>query len=155
MSKHLTYSNSGNLDISPNNFIEISIDPSLLNNFSNEESMSAYFGNYAFSEEFQKLKTELIQEIMSIIDSCLTKKQKEVIRMTYIEGKTQHEISILLGKHQTSIHKALTGNIDYNNDKKRYGGALKKIRKLCASNKKINEILAKMKEKQEEYKEVE
>ena len=42
----------------------------------------------------------------------LTKKQKEVIRMTFIEGKTQNEISSELGKHQTTVHKILQGNID-------------------------------------------
>ena len=152
MPKNFTCSNSGEMDVAPNNFIEISIDPNLLNNFSNEEGITAYFSNYASSEEFQKLKLELIQEIMLIIDSNLTKKQQEVIKMTYIDGKTQNEISFILGKHQTAIHKALQGNIDYNNKKKRYGGALKKIRKLCSNSQKIKEILAKMKEKQEEYK---
>ena len=151
MPKNFTCSNSGDLDIAPNNFIEISIDPSLLNNFSNEEGMTAYFNSYASSEDFQRLRIELIKEIMSIIDNNLTKKQKEVIKMTYMEGKTQNEISSILGKHQTTIHKILQGNIDYNNEKKRYGGALKKIRKLCANNIKIRTILIKMREKQEEF----
>ena len=83
---------------------------------------------------------------MYIIEHCLTVKQKEVMKMTYLEGKTQNEISSELGKHQTTIHKILQGNIDYNNQKKRYGGALKKIRKLCSSNEKIKRILAQMKE---------
>lgn len=151
MPKNFTCSNSGDLDVAPSNFIEISIDPSLLNNFSNEEGMSAYFNSYATSEEFQRLKIELIKEIMEIINNNLTRKQKEVIKMTYMEGKTQNEISSILGKHQTTIHKILQGNIDYNNDKKRYGGALKKIRKLCANNDKIRSILVKMREKQEEF----
>ena len=151
MPKSFTCSNSGDLDVAPSNFIEISIDPSLLNNFSNEEGMTAYFNSYATSEEFQKLRIELVREIMDIIDNNLTKKQQEVIKMTYIEGKTQNEISFILGRHQTAIHKTLQGNIDYNNDKKRYGGALKKIRKLCAGNDKIRTILVKMREKQEEF----
>lgn len=150
MPKNFTCSSSGDLDAPPSNFIEISIDPNLLNNFANEEGMSAYFSNYADSEEFQRLRTELIREVLNVIENNLTERQKQVIKLTYLEGMTQNEISSQLGKHQTTIHKILQGNIDYNNQKKRYGGALKKIRKLCANNEKIKSILLKIKEKQEE-----
>jgi len=147
--KNFSYTNSGNGEISLNNFVEISIDPILLNNFSTEEGIGAYFNSYASSEEFQGLKSELLYEVMDIINNCLTDKQKEVIHMTYIEGKTQNEIAQELGKHQTSIHKCIKGNLDYSNGGKRYGGALKKIRKLCSKNEKIQSILKKMREKQE------
>lgn len=144
------FSNSGDPDTLSYNFIEISIDPNLLNNFSNEEGIGAYLSSFGATEEFQKLKIELLQEVMSIINHCLTEKQREVIKMTYLEGKTQNEISIELGKHQTTIHKILQGNIDYNNQKKRYGGALKKIRKLCANNTRVQEILNRMREQHRE-----
>lgn len=146
MAKNFSYTNSGDGEISLNSFVEISIDPILLNNFSTEDGIGAYFNSCAVSEEFQQLKQELLTEVMSIIDHCLTEKQREVMRMTYIEGKTQNEISNELGKHQTTIHKILQGNIDYNNQKKRYGGALKKIRKLCANNEKVQDILNRMRE---------
>ena len=146
MPKSFTCSNSGDQNNVSHNYIEININPIMLNNFSNEEGMSEFLANHACSEEFQKLKTELLEEVLKIIDQCLTPKQKEVIRMTYIEGKTQNEISCELGKHQTTIHKILQGNIDYNNKKKRYGGAIKKIKKLCNNNVKIQKILSKMKE---------
>jgi len=151
MPKHFTCSKSGDLDIVPSNFIEITIDPSLLNNFANEDGMNAYFNSYTNSEDFQKLRLELVKEVLFIIDNNLTERQRQVIKMTYLEDKTQNEISDQLGKHQTTIHKILQGNIDYNNNKKRYGGALKKIRKLCSNNMKIKEILLKMREKKEEY----
>lgn len=147
MAKNFSYTNSGNGEISLNNFVEISIDPVLLNNFSTEEGIGAYFNSCAISDDFQKLKNELIEEIMYIINNNLTEKQREVMHMTYMEGKTQDEISSELGKHQTTIHKILKGNIDYNNQKKRYGGALKKIRKICKKNEKIQSILIKMREK--------
>ena len=126
------------------NYVEISIDPHLLNNISNEEGIGAFLTNQSCSEEFQKLKNELLEEVLFIINNNLTSKQKEVMKMTYLEGKTQHEISFELGKHQTTIHKILQGNIDYNNQKKRYGGALKKIKRLCANNKRIKQILVQM-----------
>jgi len=150
MPKNFTCSSSGDPDIS-NNYVEISIDPNLLNNFSNEDSMGAYLSSHSCSEEFQKLRNELLREVLYIVENCLTDKQREVMKMTYLEGKTQNEISNELGKHQTTIHKILQGNIDYNNQKKRYGGALKKIRKLCARNEKIQEILKKMRDEHKVY----
>ncbi len=145
MPKNFTCSSSGDPDII-NNYVEISIDPNLLNNFANEDSMESFLSSSACSEEFQQLKNALLTEVMDIINNCLTDKQREVMKMTYLEGKTQNEISMELGKHQTTIHKILQGNIDYNNQKKRYGGALKKIRKLCATNENIQNILKKMRE---------
>jgi predicted DNA-binding protein YlxM (UPF0122 family) len=147
MPKSFTCSSSGDAEIVSYNYVEINIDPHLLNNFANEDGMAEFLKTHACTEEFQKLKIELLTEVMYIIDNCLTDKQKEVMRMTYLEGKTQNEISEELGKHQTTIHKILQGNIDYNNQKKRYGGALKKIRKLCASSEKIQNILQQMREK--------
>jgi len=144
MRKNFTCSSSGDQDMTAHSFIEISIDPSLLNNFANEDGMTAFFSTCGSTEEFAELKIELFQEVMRIVDECLTDKQKEVMKMTYIGGKTQNEISIELGKHQTAIHKTLHGNIDYNNQKKRYGGAIKKIKKLCATNEKIKGILLRM-----------
>ena len=149
MAKNFSYTNSGNGEISLNNFVEISIDPVLLNNFSTDDGIGAYFNSYSTSEDFQKLKNELLQEVMYIIDNNLTDKQREVMYMTYMEGKTQNEISSELGRHQTAIHKTLKGNIDYGNDGKRYGGALKKIRKLCQKNEKVKNILIRMREKHE------
>jgi DNA-directed RNA polymerase specialized sigma24 family protein len=87
---------------------------------------------------------------MNIVNVALTDKQKEVIMLTYVDGKTQNEISNKLGKAQSGIHKAIRGNIDYSNSRKRYGGALKKIQKLCAKSKKIQKILEKIREKNEE-----
>jgi len=150
MAKGFSYTNSGDGEISLNNFVEISIDPVLLNNFSTEEGIGAYFNSCSTSEEFQQLRAELLREVMHIIENFLTEKQREVMYMTYLEGKTQNEISIELGRHQTAIHKTLKGNIDYGNNGKRYGGALKKIRKLCRKNEKIQSILIKMREKHEE-----
>lgn len=146
MPKSILCSSSGDSDVTSHTFVEISIDPSLLNNFSNEDGMTAYLSSYSGSEEFQKLRTDLFEEVMYLIDNCLTEKQKQVMIMTYIDGKTQNEISIELGRHQTAVHKTLQGNIDYGNDGKRYGGAIKKLRKLCANNDKIQGILKRMKE---------
>lgn len=146
MAKGVSYSTGGDGELALNNFVEISIDPVLLNNFSTEDGLNSYFNSYASTEEFKELRAELFNEVMDIIQNQLTDKQKQVVIMTYIDGKTQNEISIELGRHQTAIHKTLKGNIDYGNNGKRYGGALKKIRKLCADNENIQRILGKMRE---------
>jgi len=146
MPKKFTCSNSGDSELISHNYVEISIDPHLLNNFANEDGMATFLKSSECSEEFQKLKAELMKEVMYIVENCLTDKQREVMIMTYLEGKTQQEISSELGKHQTTIHKIIKGNIDYGNQKKRYGGALKKMRKLCANSEKIQKILIKMRE---------
>jgi hypothetical protein len=131
-------------------FVEISIDPAFLNNFSNEQSMSSFLSNIS-TDDFCRLKMELVKEVMYIINHELTQKQKDIIKMAYIEGKTQNEISKVIGNNQTAVHKAIAGNIDYANNKKRYGGALKKIKKLCKNNKKIQRILAQIREISEKY----
>ena len=63
-----------------------------------------------------------------------------------LEGKTQNEIAEHLGITQSAVHKALFGNIDYKNNKKRYGGVIKKLKKICSNNEKINNILDKIEE---------
>jgi predicted transcriptional regulator len=56
-------------------------------------------------------------------------------------GKTQNEIAEHLGITQSAVHKALRGNLDYRNDKKRYGGIFKKLKKICGVSDKIQEII--------------
>lgn len=153
MPKSFTCS-SGDSDVVAHNYVEISMDPHLLNNFSNEDGIAAFLMSHECSEGFLELRQELFDEVIYIINNCLTDKQKEIMKMTFLEGKTQNEISIELGKHQSTVHKTLQGNIDYKNNQKRYGGALKKIRKLCAGNEKIKSILAQMREQYKAIKKI-
>ena len=60
------------------------------------------------------------------------------------EAQTQamlNEIAEHLGITQSAVHKALHGNIDYKNDKKRYGGVYKKIKKICLKDERVLSIL--------------
>ena len=123
--------------------IEISVDPTILNDFPIDDGLGMFLNVSKFSEEFYELRQELICEVLRVVNSELTPRQKEVVNLR-LENLTQIEIAEKLSLHQTTIHKIISGNIDYANGKKRYGGALKKLKKLCAKDEKILEILKKM-----------
>ena len=84
------------------------------------------------SEEMVLMRKELADELYNMIHSnSLTDHQRTVLLMR-VEGQTQNAIAQHLGITQSAVHKALHGNIDYKNDKKRYGGVYKKLKKQCA-----------------------
>lgn len=87
---------------------------------------------------------DLFTKIKYIIDHKLTERQQQVVESIYFKQMTQTEVALELGLCQPTVHKVLKGNIDYQNGGKRYGGALKKIRKLCDSDPEIQELLEKI-----------
>lgn len=113
--------------------------------FCNEDSIYNRLNPYDYNEDLLILEDELKTEFWRIVDTLLTPRQKEVIRL-YADGYTQMEIAKMLNVNQSSITKSLNGNVDYKNGKKIYGGARKKIRKIIENDEKIKEILAKMAE---------
>lgn len=123
--------------------VEISVDPMLLNEFPLAESLGSQLNLSKYSERFDELREELLQQVVGIINSGLTQRQAQVVTLR-LEGKTQIQIAEELGIHQTTVHKTLMGNIDYTNNKKCYGGAIKKLKKLCAKKEEIQEILEEM-----------
>jgi DNA-binding CsgD family transcriptional regulator len=121
--------------------VEVAFDQAKLNNFSEEKGMSGILTDNAYSEELLDLREKLLEEVYSVVNSeALTDHQKKVLFMILM-GKTQNEIAEHLGITQSAVHKALRGNLDYRNDKKRYGGIFKKLKKICKNNTKIQEIL--------------
>lgn len=124
---------------------EVVVDPVILS--------TVYLGDAKFQsnevelmEEFKELQDDLVVRVMEVINTQLTERQREVMIKTYIEQRTQMEVADLLGVCQTTIHKIISGNIDYSNGGRRYGGALKKIRRLCETDEKILEVLSRMEE---------
>lgn len=121
--------------------VEISFEQDKLNNFPNERGISSILSSNECDREISQLREELIEEIYKIISGDnLTKHQKKILFMR-LSGKTQNEIAEHLGITQSAVHKAMHGNIDYKNNKKRYGGIIKKLRKICTNESKIGEIL--------------
>ncbi len=87
--------------------------------------------NNSCDERITDLKEELLDEIYDIVNGeYLTEHQKKILFMRLM-GKTQNDIADHLGITQSAVHKAMHGNIDYKNQKKRYGGIIKKLQKIC------------------------
>jgi hypothetical protein len=63
-----------------------------------------------------------------------------------LQGRTQVEIGQRLGIHQTTVHKTISGVIDYKNGGACYGGAIKKLRKMCLRDDRVLAILRRMEE---------
>ena len=115
----------------------------MLESFCNEDSISARLNPFDYNENLIELEDQLKKEFWRVVDTLLTPRQREVIRL-YADGYTQMEIAKMLNVNQSSITKSLNGNVDYKNGKKIYGGARKKIRKIIENDEKIKEILAEM-----------
>lgn len=113
--------------------------------FCNEDSIYNRLNPFQYSEDLMNLEEELKKEFWRVVDTLLTPRQKEVIKL-YADGYTQMEIAKMLNVNQSSITKSLNGNVDYKNGKKIYGGARKKIRKIIENDDKIKDILKRMDE---------
>ena len=125
--------------------MEISVSPFILGDLSSAQGMTYRLQPYEENESLLDLREQLKERFWEIINAGLTERQQQVIKLS-IEGFTQNEIAKQLGINQTSVHKVIRGNIDYKNGKKRYGGALKKIDKLCRGDKEIQRILAEIRD---------
>ncbi len=117
--------------------------------FCNEDSISARLNPFEYNEDLIELEEQLKKEFWRVVDTLLTDRQRQVIRL-YADGYTQMEIAKMLNVNQSSITKSLNGNVDYKNGKKIYGGARKKIRKIVENDDKIKDILSKMRDLREE-----
>ena len=113
--------------------------------FCNEDSIYNRLNPFEYNEHMIELEEQLKIEFWRVVDTLLTPRQREVIRL-YADGYTQMEIAKMLNVNQSSITKSLNGNVDYKNGKKIYGGARKKIRKIIEMDDKIKDILQKMAE---------
>ena len=100
-------------------------------------------------EQLLDLKEQLIKEYWRLIRIKLTPRQRQVIEL-YAEGKTQIEIAKILNVNQSSITKSINGNCDYRNGRRVYGGAKRKLKKMADKDDKIQEIIAKLTDIQEE-----
>ena len=123
---------------------EVSLEPSLLGNFCENDGL--YSADYKKTDELLDLVDELNAKIREIIETRLTDRQREVMGLLYYDGLTQTEVAVKLGLCQPTVHKTVSGNLDYKNGGKRYGGAIKKMQRLCSEDPRISFIVARITE---------
>jgi DNA-binding CsgD family transcriptional regulator len=125
--------------------LETVVSNDMMESFANEDSIYSKLNPFAYNEDLIDLEDQLKKEFWRVVNTLLTPRQREVIRL-YADGLTQMEIAKKLNVNQSSITKSLNGNVDYKNGKKIYGGARKKIRKIIESDEVIKNLLERMME---------
>ncbi len=130
-------------------YFEVASSNEMLENFSNNDSISHKLNPWIYNDRLKELEDELKKEFWRVVDDLLTDRQREVIRL-YSDGYTQMEIAKILGVNQSSITKSINGNVDYKNGKISYGGSLRKLNKIVEQDEKIKSILEEMRACREE-----
>lgn len=127
--------------------IESPCSPDILTEVADAEGVHSRLNAFGYNEELLDLKEKLKEEFWRLVDENLTERQVEVLHLVAV-GKTQTEIAKKLGVNQSSITKSINGNCDYRSDKgkRSYGGSLKRISKLVATDKVIQQILNRIQE---------
>ena len=123
--------------------------PDMITEFSDCRGLGACLNSEVYGEELYQLREKLKMAFWRLIDTKLTPRQKQVIRL-YADGYTQTEIANILGVNQSSITKSINGNCDYRNGRRIYGGAKKKLRKMARTDPEIQSIFNKIAEIQSE-----
>jgi DNA-binding CsgD family transcriptional regulator len=129
--------------------LELSCSNEMMEAFTNGDSIYNRLNPFKYDEEVLLLEEQLRVEFWRIVDTMLTPRQKQVIRL-YADGYTQMEIAKMLNVNQSSITKSLNGNVDYSVGRKSYGGSTKKIKKIVETDEKIQAILKRIGEIKEE-----
>ena len=128
-----------------NLFAELSCAPETLAEYSDSQGLTGQNNTVKSQEELLDLKDQLIKAFWRIVDTQLTSRQKEVLKLC-AQGLTQIEIAKRLNVNQSSITKSINGNTDYRNGKRIYGGARKRICKIAANDIEIQNIFRRMAE---------
>lgn len=126
-------------------FAELSCAPETLAEYSDSRGLT--WQNYSedSKEELLDLKERLLKAFWRIVDTQLTGRQREVLKLS-AQGLTQIEIAKKLNVNQSSVTKSIHGNTDYRNGKRIYGGAKKKLCRIAAKDVEIQEIFKRMAE---------
>lgn len=128
-------------------FWEISLDSAYLENLPAQralwfESENDRERRYAFGDFFEEVKPI----VRGMIDSRLTKRQQEVVKLYYLYGKTQEDIAVILDLSQSTVSRHLFGTARRG---RKVGGAIPKLRKVINGEKSmsIDSALSRLREK--------
>ncbi|MFP4499966.1 MAG: sigma-70 family RNA polymerase sigma factor [Candidatus Hydrogenedentota bacterium] len=69
---------------------------------------------------------EVTPAVQGLIDSALTRRQQEVLKLYYFYGKTQEEIAAILQLTQSTVSRHLFGTV---RDGHKVGGAIRKLQR--------------------------
>jgi hypothetical protein len=78
---------------------------------------------YAFSDFFQDVKPVVGQ----VLDTRLTRRQREVLKLYYFHGKTQEDIATILDLTQSTVSRHLFGTMRRG---RKVGGAIPKLKRI-------------------------
>jgi hypothetical protein len=119
-------------------FREVSLAPEMLQQIGETRGMWDSEGNV---DEILDATEAIAARLHWIVANRLTARQREIVSLIYYDGLTQMQAAATLGLCQPTIHKTLHGNLHYSRGGSRYGGAIPKLRKLCAADPEIREQL--------------
>lgn len=108
-------------------FWEVRLDPEDLARFANEAGIWFPHAEEEHAPPPDPLDS-LLSQVMAIVHSALTERQRQVLLLYYIHQKTQAEVAQIMGISRRVVSQHLFGIC---RDGKHVGGAVKKLRRLC------------------------
>lgn len=130
-------------------FHERIVASELLESFAEDDGVYKRLNPFAYNDDIAELEEELKKEFWRIVETELTERQRDVIKLS-CQGLTQIEIAKELNVNQSSVTKSIHGNTCYSTGKLSYGGSLKKIKKIVEDDEAIQKILKKINDLREE-----
>lgn len=82
-------------------------------------------------EVFSDFFAEVKPIVLDLIDTKLTNRQMEVVKLYYLYEKTQEDIATILDLSQSTVSRHLFGTV---RGGKKVGGAIRKLRKVIDKN---------------------
>ncbi len=76
----------------------------------------------------ERERKQILKELLDIIEYELTQRQRDCIKLYFLQEKTQAEVAEILGISRRVVSQHIYGIC---RDGKRIGGAIKRIRKVC------------------------
>lgn len=109
-------------------FWEVSTDNSVFDRVAAErglwyESETDRARRHALKDFF----AEVSPVVFELIEQKLTRRQREVLKLYYLHGKTQEDIALILDLRQSTVSRHLFGTVRAG---KKIGGAIPKLRKI-------------------------
>lgn len=110
-------------------FWEVVVARARLEAFANEDALwQASAESPDQRGRYEQRTREALRQVMDLMRTELTQRQREVVQLYYFEGLTEAEVGNCLGIPQQVVGQHLHGVV---RDGRRVGGAIAKLKKLC------------------------